>query len=63
MGGTVAKLSLPALSKLFESRPKAAAKNPSETGDSDSSEKMKQIGQIASTPRLSFLFSRYLVSR
>ena len=45
MGEAVAKLALPALSKLFESRPKTAAKNPSETGNSDSSEKMKQIGQ------------------
>ena len=45
MGEAVAKLVSPTLSKLFEQRPKAAAKNQSETGNSDSLDKMKVMGQ------------------
>ena len=45
MGEAVAKLVSPTLSKLFEQRLKAAAKSQSETGNSDSLDKMKVIGQ------------------
>ena len=45
MGEAVAKLLSLTLSKLFEQRPKAAAKNQSETGNSDSLDFMKVMGQ------------------
>lgn len=45
MGEAVAKLLSLTLSKLFEQRPKAAAKNQSETGNSDSLDFVKVMGQ------------------